>query len=142
MLRRRGVSCALMTLALAALCYTIAFRWTEVTSGEDGLGGLARGSLGPIDLGDSRAYYALCAAIALGVLFLLLRLLRSPFGHVLAAIRENEQRARFQGYPVQRSKPAAFVIPAPVPGTAGEHSGSAHSIVSAGETLGVATKSD
>src|SRR3546814_1279562 len=46
MLRRRGVYFALMTLALAALCYTIAFRWTEVTGGEDGLGGLARGSLG------------------------------------------------------------------------------------------------
>src|SRR3546814_260470 len=45
MLRRRGVYFALMTLALAALCYTIAFRWTEVTGGEDGLGGLARGSL-------------------------------------------------------------------------------------------------
>src|SRR3546814_13859731 len=89
MLRRRGVSCALMTLALAALCYTIAFRWTEVTGGGDGLGGLARGSLGPIDLGDSRAYYALCAAIALGVLFLLLRLLRSPFGH---ALRSEERR--------------------------------------------------
>src|SRR3546814_5801754 len=120
-----------MTLALAALCYTSAFRWTEVTGGEDGLGGLARGSLGPIDLGDSRAYYAHCAAIALGVLFLLLRLLRSPFGHVLAAIRENEQRARFQGYHVERYKLAAFVISATVTGLAGGLSGFDHYIVSA-----------
>src|SRR3546814_6014351 len=64
-------------------------------------------------------YDALCAAIALGVLFLLLRLLRSPFGHVLAAIRENEQRARFQGYDVERYKLAAFVISATVTGLAG-----------------------
>ena len=51
-LRRRGVYFSLLTLALAALTYTIAFRWTEVTGGEDGLGGLTRGSLGPIDLDD------------------------------------------------------------------------------------------
>src|SRR3546814_12423720 len=87
MLRRRGVYFALMTLALAALCYTIAFRWTEVTGGEDGLRGLARGSLGPIDLGDSRAYSALCAAIALGHPFLL----RSDRGRV-----GNEGFSRFR----------------------------------------------
>ena len=43
-LRRRGVYFSLLTLALAALTYTIAFRWTEVTGGEDGLGGLKRGT--------------------------------------------------------------------------------------------------
>ena len=46
-LRRRGVYFSLLTLALAALTYTVAFRWTEVTGGEDGLGGLQRGSIGP-----------------------------------------------------------------------------------------------
>ena len=56
-LRRRGVYFSLLTLALAALTYTIAFRWTEVTGGEDGLGGLKRGSIGPISLDNALAYY-------------------------------------------------------------------------------------
>ena len=55
-LRRRGVYFSLLTLALAALTYTIAFRWTEVTGGEDGLGGLKRGSIGPVSLDDGNAY--------------------------------------------------------------------------------------
>src|SRR5262245_47569475 len=49
-LRRRGVYFSLLTLALAALSYTIAFRWSAVTGGEDGLGGLKRGSIGPVNL--------------------------------------------------------------------------------------------
>jgi branched-chain amino acid transport system ATP-binding protein len=52
-LRRRGVYFSLLTLALAALTYTIAFRWSEVTGGEDGLGGLKRGSIGPFSLDNS-----------------------------------------------------------------------------------------
>jgi len=118
-LRRRGVYFSLLTLALAALTYTIAFRWTEVTGGEDGLGGLKRGSIGPVSLDDGNAYYILVALIGLGVLFLLLRVARSPFGHVLVAIRENQLRATFQGYPVERYKLAAFVISAVVTGLAG-----------------------
>ena len=52
-LRRRGVYFSLLTLALSALAYTIAFRWTEVTGGEDGLGGLKRGSIGPFNLDNA-----------------------------------------------------------------------------------------
>lgn len=118
-LRRRGVYFSLLTLALAALTYTTAFRWSNVTGGEDGLGGLKRGSIGPINLDDVLNYYVVVALIGLIVLFLLLRLVRSPFGHVLAAIRENQLRAAFQGYPVQRYKLAVFVISAVVTGLAG-----------------------
>ena len=60
-LRRRGVYFSLLTLALAALTYTIAFRWTEVTGGEDGLSGLKRGTIGPISLDDSLVFYITCA---------------------------------------------------------------------------------
>jgi len=102
-----------------ALTYNVAFRWSEVTGGEDGLGGLKRGGLGPIDLDNALAYYVVVALIGLGVLFLLLRVVRSPFGHVLVAIRENQLRAAFQGYPVQRYKLAAFVLSAVVTGLAG-----------------------
>src|SRR5246127_2484436 len=119
MLRRRGVYFSLLTLALAALTYTIAFRWTAVTGGEDGLGGLKRGALGPFNLDNALAYYTVVSALGLGVLFLLLRLVRSPLGHVLVAIRENQLRATFQGYPVERYKLAVFVISAVVTGLAG-----------------------
>jgi len=118
-LRRRGVYFSLLTLALAALTYTTAFRWSEVTGGEDGLGGLKRGSIGAFSLDDALTYYVVVALIGLCVLYALLRLARSPFGHVLVAIRENQQRATFQGYPVERYKLAVFVISAVVTGLAG-----------------------
>ena len=118
-LRRRGVYFSLLTLALAALTYTVAFRWSEVTGGEDGLGGLKRGRVGPFSLDNALAYYIAVALIGLGVLYVLLRLVRSPFGHVLVAIRENQLRATFQGYPVERYKLAVFVISAVVTGLAG-----------------------
>ena len=118
-LRRRGVYFPLLTLALAALTYTVAFRWSEVTGGEDGLGGLQRGRIGPFSLDDALTYYVVAALIALGVLYVLLRFVRSPFGHVLAAIRENQLRASFQGYPVERYKLGVFVISAVVTALAG-----------------------
>jgi len=118
-LRRRGVYFALLTLALCALTFAIAFRWTSLTGGEGGLGGIERGALGPLDLDDDIVYYAVVATIAFAVLYGLLRVVRSPFGHVLVAIRENEQRARFQGYATNRYKLGAFVLSATVTGLAG-----------------------
>ncbi|MEO8506283.1 MAG: branched-chain amino acid ABC transporter ATP-binding protein/permease [Betaproteobacteria bacterium] len=118
-LRRRGVYFSLLTLALCALTFAIAFRWTSLTGGEGGLGGLERGKLGPIDLDNDAAYYAMVALIGFAVMYGLLRVVRSPFGHVLVAIRENEQRAMFQGYDTDRYKLAAFVLSASVTGLAG-----------------------
>ena len=118
-LRRRGVYFSLLTLALAALTYTTAFRWSNVTGGEDGLGGLKRGSIGAFSLDNALTYYIAVAVIGLGVLYMLLRLVRSPFGHVLMAIRENQLRATFQGYPVERYKLGVFIISAVVTGLAG-----------------------
>ncbi|HTO48733.1 MAG TPA: branched-chain amino acid ABC transporter ATP-binding protein/permease [Burkholderiales bacterium] len=130
-LRRRGVYFSLLTLALCALTYAVAFRWSAVTGGEDGLGGLERGRIGPVSLDDAFVYYAVVALIALGVLYGLLRVTRSPFGHVLVAIRENQQRATFQGYPVELYKLAAFVISAVVTGLAGALLGFQQYLVSA-----------
>src|SRR6266850_2155124 len=119
-LRRRGVYFSLLTLALAALTYTVAFRWTEVTGGEDGLSGLTRGgNIGPFNLDNGLTFYIVVALIALAVLYLLLRVVRSPFGHVLVAIRENQLRATFQGYSVERYKLGVFVASAVVTGLAG-----------------------
>jgi len=118
-LRRRGVYFSLMTLALAALTFAIAFRWTAFTGGEGGLGGIERYRLGPLDLDDQRVFYVVTAAIGMGVLYALWRVVRSPFGHVLVAIRENEQRASFQGYDTNLYKLAAFVLSATITGLAG-----------------------
>ena len=130
-LRRRGVYFSLLTLALAALTYTTAFRWTSLTGGEDGLGGLKRGSFGALSLDSALYYYIFVAAFSLAILYLLLRLVRSPFGHVLMAIRENESRARFLGYRVERYKLGVFVISAVVTGLAGGLFGFQNYLVSA-----------
>src|SRR6188472_3281661 len=87
-LRRRGVYFSLLTLALSAMLYTVAFRWTEVTGGENGIGGITRPTLIGFNLESSAAYYWLVAIIAMLVLILLWRFHNSAVGSVLVAIRE------------------------------------------------------
>jgi branched-chain amino acid transport system ATP-binding protein len=118
-LRRRGVYFSLLTLALAAMLYAVSFRWTEVTGGENGLGGITRPVLFGLNLESSTTYYWLVATIAFSVLLLLWRFHHSTVGTVLVAIRENEQRARFLGYPTNRYKLLAFVLSAGITGLAG-----------------------
>ncbi|UFN47438.1 branched-chain amino acid ABC transporter ATP-binding protein/permease [Roseomonas sp. OT10] len=114
-LRRRGVYFSLLTLAFTAMLFAIAFRWTDLTGGENGLGGVARWAV----LDDPRFFYGVVAAIAFAVVAGLWRLHRSPFGTTLVAIRENEQRAGFLGYDTNRYKLLAFVVSATVTGLAG-----------------------
>ena len=118
-LRRKGVYFSLLTLALSALAFTVAYRWTALTGGENGLGGIERRDILGFKLDDAWTFYVFVALIALLVGAFMLRLLHSPFGKVLVAIRENEQRTRFIGYPVQSYKLVAFVISATVTGLAG-----------------------
>lgn len=111
----RGVYFAMVTIAFGQVFFFIAFRWNEVTGGDDGLTGWQRQPLhlGFTDiniLGNDKAFYFLVLAVfavAVGVMALLLR---SPFGRTLIAIRENEQRARFLGIPVEQHIWLAFVI--------------------------------
>jgi branched-chain amino acid transport system ATP-binding protein len=118
-LRRRGVYFSLLTLALSAMLYAVSFRWTEVTGGENGLGGITRPTLFGFNLESSTNYYWFVAVIALAVLILLWRFHNSAVGSVLVAIRENEQRARFVGYPTNRYKLFAFTLSASITGLAG-----------------------
>jgi ABC-type branched-subunit amino acid transport system ATPase component/ABC-type branched-subunit amino acid transport system permease subunit len=118
-LRRKGVYFSLLTLALSALAFTVAYRWTALTGGENGLGGIERREILGLQLDNPWNYYIFVAVVALGVGTFMLRLLHSPFGKVLVAIRENEQRTKFVGYPVQKYKLVAFVISATVTGLAG-----------------------
>ncbi|WP_431284658.1 ATP-binding cassette domain-containing protein [Humitalea sp. 24SJ18S-53] len=114
-LRRRGVYFSLLTLALTAMFYAIAFRWTELTGGENGLGGIERPGL----MDDPRWYYAAVATVAFLACVALWRFQSSPVGTVLVAIRENEQRAGFIGYNTNRYKLLAFVVSASLTALAG-----------------------
>ena len=118
-LRRRGVYFSLLTLALSAMLFAIAFRWTAVTGGESGLGGVVRPAVLGFDLARPWTYYWAVAAIAFLAVYLLWRFHRSAVGHVLVAIRENEQRARFIGYPTDRYKLFAFTASAAITALAG-----------------------
>src|SRR5712671_2288023 len=136
-LRRRGVYFSLLTLALTALLFAIGYRWTELTGGESGLGGVTRATVLNLDLESDHAYYWVVAAIGMGVCHLLWRFHRSPAGSVLVAIRENEERARFVGYPTNRYKLIGFVLSATVVAIAGALSVFNHRFASA-EPLAVA----
>ena len=136
-LRRRGVYFSLLTLALTALLFAISYRWTELTGGESGLGGVTRSRVLGIDLEYDRTYYGLVAVVGLAVCYLLWRFHHSPVGSVLVAIRENEQRARFVGYPTNRYKLIGFVLSAVVVALAGTLSVFNHRFASA-EPLTVA----
>src|SRR5262249_25282556 len=130
-LRRRGVYFSLLTLALTALLFTVGYRWTELTGGESGLGGVTRSTVLGVDLERDGNYYCVVAAVTMAICVLLWRFHRSPVGSVLVAIRENEQRARFIGYPTNRYKLIGFVLSAAVVAIAGTLSVFNHRFASA-----------
>jgi branched-chain amino acid transport system permease protein len=116
--RRTGIYFAMVTLAFAQLIYFIANQWRSVTGGENGLQGIPREAFG-FDLSDSfYFYYAAIPLILLGLLCAW-RVVHSPFGRVMVAIRENPARARALGYPVDRYKVLVFVVSAFLAGIAG-----------------------
>lgn len=118
-IRRAGIYFAMITLALAQLIYFLALQ-LPFTGGEDGLQGVPRGKLlGFIDLGDNLAMYYFVFAVFIAGFALVYRVVHSPFGQVLKAIRENEPRAISLGYDVGRYKLLAFVLSAGIAGVAG-----------------------
>lgn len=118
-IRRQGIYFAMITLALAQLMFFLAVQ-APFTHGEDGIQGVPRGHLfGLIDLSDTLTmYYFVLAVFVLALLFLY-RVVHSPFGQVLKAIRDNEPRAISLGYQVERYKLIAFVLSASLAGLAG-----------------------
>jgi branched-chain amino acid transport system permease protein len=118
-IRRQGIYFAMITLALAQMMYLVALR-VKMTGGEDGIQGVPRGRLfGAFDLGNEMTMYAFVAAVVLAAFFLIYRIINSPFGEVLKAIRENEQRAVSLGYKTDDYKLVAFVLSATLAGLAG-----------------------
>jgi branched-chain amino acid transport system permease protein len=118
-IRRQGIYFAMITLALAQMVFFF-FLQMPFTGGEDGLQSVPRGKfLGVVDLHDTTAlYYFVLAIFTVGFL-LIYRIIHSPFGQVLKAIRENEPRAISLGYRTDQFKLVAFVLSAGLAGLAG-----------------------
>jgi ABC-type branched-subunit amino acid transport system ATPase component/ABC-type branched-subunit amino acid transport system permease subunit len=123
LMRKRGVYFSLLTLAFTQMFFYLVYGATGVTGGENGLGGIERFpvGIGPVraDLGDKQVYFYATAVVSAVAIWVLWRVVHSPFGRVLQAIRENEQRASFVGYDVRRYKLTAFVVSCAFSGLAG-----------------------
>jgi branched-chain amino acid transport system permease protein len=118
-IRRQGIYFAMITLALAQMMYFFAVQ-APFTHGEDGIQAVPRGRLfGVIDLANQTNMYVTVLVIFLVCFLLIYRIINSPFGEVLKAIRENEPRAISLGYQVDRYKLMAFVLSATFAGVAG-----------------------
>ena len=118
-IRRQGIYFAMITLALSQMMYFFALQ-AKFTGGEDGIQAVPRGRLfGIIDLSDQTAMYGFVLVIFLAAFLLIYRIIHSPFGEVLKAIRENEPRAISLGYKTDRYKLIAFVLSATLAGLAG-----------------------
>jgi branched-chain amino acid transport system permease protein len=118
-IRRQGIYFAMITLALAQLQYFFAYQLGNWTGGENGVQLSSRGTLFGLPLENDKAfYYAVLVVAALGTWFVI-RVVRSPFGAVLGAMRENEQRAIALGFRVDRYKLVAFVLSGTLAGLAG-----------------------
>lgn len=118
-IRRQGIYFAMITLAFAQMVFFFSLQ-APFTGGEDGIQSVPRGDLfGLISLHSDLTLYFVVLAIALGGILLIYRIIHSPFGQVLKAIRENEPRAISLGYRVNQYKLAVFVLSAALAGLAG-----------------------
>jgi branched-chain amino acid transport system permease protein len=118
-IRRQGIYFAMITLALAQMVYFFCLQ-APFTGGEDGIQAVPRGKLfGVIDLGNVTGMYPTVFVIFVAGFLLIYRIIHSPFGQVLKAIRENEPRAISLGYDTDRYKLLAFVLSATLAGLAG-----------------------
>jgi branched-chain amino acid transport system permease protein len=118
-IRRRGIYFAMTTLAFAQMLYFIAFKWRSLTGGDDGLHGVPRPSLGPINLSSELTLYYFILFFFIVSVILGIRIIHSPFGKTLECLRENQERARTVGFNPTRFKIMAFVISASFGGLAG-----------------------
>jgi branched-chain amino acid transport system permease protein len=118
-IRRQGIYFAMITLALAQMMYFFAVQ-AKFTGGEDGIQSVPRGKMfGVLNLADQTTMYVVVLVIFLAGFLFIHRIINSPFGEVLKAIRENEPRAISLGYKTDRYKLVAFVLSATLAGVAG-----------------------
>jgi branched-chain amino acid transport system permease protein len=117
--QRSGLYFIMLTFALNQLFYFTAYQWTTVTGGEDGMPGIPRPAFLGIDFQNPMTYYVFVSILFLLALWLMKRIVESPLGRILQAIRENEVRAEAVGYHAPRFKLLAFVIGGAFSGLAG-----------------------
>jgi branched-chain amino acid transport system permease protein len=117
--QRSGLYFIMLTFALNQLFFFIAYQWTSVTGGEDGMPGIPRPVIAGLDFADPVLYYVFVSVLFLLSLWIMKRIVESPLGRILQAIRENEVRAEAVGYNVPRFKLLAFVIGGAFSGLAG-----------------------
>jgi branched-chain amino acid transport system permease protein len=118
-IRRSGIYFAMITLALGQLVYFVCLQ-APFTGGENGIQGVARGALlGLVSLRNDIAMYYFVFGLLVAVFLAIRRIVASPFGQVLKAIRENEPRAVSLGYDVDRYKLLVFILSATLAGLAG-----------------------
>jgi len=118
-IRRQGIYFAMITLALAQMVFFFCLQ-APFTHGEDGIQAVPRGKLfGFIDLSNTLVMYYVVLAIFLAAFLFIYRIVNSPFGQVLKAIRENEPRAISLGYDAEKYKLLAFILSATLAGLAG-----------------------
>lgn len=118
-IRRAGIAFSMITLASAQLIYFLALR-LPFTGGEDGIQSVPRGHLlGLLDLSNNLTLYYVVMAVVVAAFWLIWRIVYSPFGQVLTAIRDNEPRAISLGYQVNRYKLLAFTLSAALAGLVG-----------------------
>jgi branched-chain amino acid transport system permease protein len=118
-IRRRGIYFTMVTLAFAQMFYFIAFKWTGLTGGDDGLQRVPRPRLGPLNLQSQIVFYYFLLFSVIICAIILVRIVNSPFGKTLQAQRENRNRAMSIGYNVDKFKLRAFILSAFFSGLAG-----------------------
>ncbi len=118
-IRRQGIYFSMITLALAQMVYFFSLQ-APFTGGENGIQAVPRGAaLGIFDLSNDKTLYYFVAAIFMAGFLLIYRIIHSPFGQVLKAIRDNEPRAISLGYRTARYKLVIFILSATLAGVAG-----------------------
>jgi branched-chain amino acid transport system permease protein len=122
-IKRRGIYFAMLTLAFAQLVYFVAFQWVDLTGGDNGLRNIPAVPLGffglSIDIYTPLRFYFFVLFFVFLSLLALNRVLESPFGHVLQAVRENEHRAKSCGYETTNVRWLAFILSGAISGLAG-----------------------
>jgi branched-chain amino acid transport system permease protein len=122
-IRIKGVYFAMLTLAFAQMFHELAFNWQSFTGGSDGLTGVPRPGIGippfVLSLGNPYVFFYFVLGVMILVYYGCVKLVNSPFGRVLQAIRDNEERAEFIGYDVRIFKRRSFVISGVIGGLSG-----------------------
>jgi branched-chain amino acid transport system permease protein len=118
-IRRKGIYFVMTTLAFCQMFFFIAFKWTSLTGGDDGLHGVERPSLGFINLNSEPVFYYMVLFFFVVSFLVAHRIVNSPFGRVLRALKENEERARSIGLKTRNFKILSFMFSALFSGLAG-----------------------